>query len=233
MGLGNSARVGLVMCNHNRSPYIGQAIESVLNQSFKDFHLVIWDDASTDRSSSVIEQYQDDRITVIYGQQKTFPACQRNALYMLECPLLGIIDSDDRMLPTCLQETIDFMDSRSDIDMVYSHYYDIDQDGERLGLGNRCFMDYSKEAILKHHMVFHFKLFRKETHDEIGGIDQNQLLAVDWDFTMRFSQKHSIECLKVPLYEYRRHLASISQSNSIEQNRWARIALDRARQIDN
>jgi glycosyltransferase involved in cell wall biosynthesis len=231
MGLGNAARVGLVMCNHNRSRYIGQAIESVLNQTFQDWHLIIWDDASTDASLAVIEKYQDDRITVIKGQVKSFPACQRNALFSLDCPMLGIIDSDDRMLPTCLEETVNFMDMRSDMDLVYTHYYDMTQDGDRLRLGKRCDIAYSREEILRQHMVFHFKLFRKAAHDAIGGIDPFQLLAVDWDFTIRFSREHSIECLEIPLYEYRIHLGSITQSNSIEQNRWARIAIDRARQL--
>ena len=226
MGVRNAA-IGLVMCNRNRSQFLAQAIESVLNQTFNDWNLIIWDDASGDRSRNIIEQYNDPRITKVFGTYRTFPACQRHALFSLNTPYLGIVDSDDRLLPTCLEETHDYLDHHDGCDMVYTHHYEIDETGDRLGIGQRCSIKYDRDKILKQHMVFHFRLFRKTAHDAIGGINANQRMAVDWDFNIRFSRDREIQCLPVPLYEYRKHLGSMTMSNPNEQNRWARMAISK------
>ena len=228
MGVGNATRVGLVMCNHNRGPYLREAIDSVINQTFTDWQLVIWDNASTDKSRSVLEQIRDDRISVVYGTENNFPHCQHHALYSLNCEYLGIVDSDDRMLPDCLEKTVGYLDGRVDVGMVFTHYVEIDHTGDLIQLGHRCKLNYTAEYILNIHIVFHFKLFRKTCHDAIGGIDKNQRLAVDWDFALRFSEQFTIECLPIVLYEHRKHRDSVSQSRSEEQGRWSIIAKESA-----
>ena len=228
MGVRDVPRVGLVMCNHNRGQYLREAIDSVINQSFKNWQLIVWDNASTDKSRSVLEHVRDDRVTVVYGTENNFPHCQHHALYSLGCEYLGIIDSDDRMLPDCLEQTVNYLDSNIEVGLVFTHYIEIDDTGDRLKLGHRCNLNYTAEHILNTHIVFHFKLFRKTCHDAIGGIDKYHRLAVDWDFTLRFSEQFTIECLPVVLYEYRRHQDSVSQSRNDEQNRWSVIATSSA-----
>lgn len=221
-------KIGLVMCNHNRGAYLQQAIDSVINQTFTDWRLIIWDNNSIDNSRSVLEHVRDSRISIVYGKTNDFPNCQRNALYSLDCDYLGIVDSDDRLIPDCLEQTVNYLDSHDDVGMVYTDYFEIGQFGDRRGLGHRCGMNYSPELILKNHIVFHFKLFRKHCHDAIGGINADQKLAVDWEFTIRFSEKFTIENLPVPLYEHRIHNMSVTQSRSVEQDYWSKTAMNDA-----
>ena len=64
----NTPIVSVVMPAYNSEKYIGEAIESILNQTFQDFELIIFSDGCTDHTVDVIKQYKDDRITLFQSE---------------------------------------------------------------------------------------------------------------------------------------------------------------------
>lgn len=98
--------ISIVMPVYNTKEFVGKAIESILNQTFKDYEFLIIDNGSTDGSGEVIDRYatMDSRIQVLRNKENVFIAEARNkALAQVKGEYLYLIDSDDWVLPDMLE----------------------------------------------------------------------------------------------------------------------------------
>ncbi len=98
--------ISIVMPVYNTKEFVGKAIESILNQTFKDYEFLIIDNGSTDGSGEVIDRYatMDSRIQVLRNKENVFIAEARNkALEQVKGEYLYLIDSDDWVLPDMLE----------------------------------------------------------------------------------------------------------------------------------
>lgn len=98
--------ISIVMPVYNTKEFVGKAIESILNQTFKDYEFLIIDNGSTDGSGEVIDRYAalDSRIHVLRNKKNVFIAEARNkALAQAKGEYLYLIDSDDWVLPDMLE----------------------------------------------------------------------------------------------------------------------------------
>jgi glycosyltransferase involved in cell wall biosynthesis len=206
--------VGLGMTCFNRDRFLTEAIQSVACQTFTDWRLVVVDDGSDDDSLQIAQSWvaNDSRIKVIANSENRGPGYSLNrALGELDdCSFIGWVDSDDMLHPDSLTKTVQYLDLNPDCDMVYTHYNTMDVLGRDRGLGSRCKIPYSSHRLLTEFMVFHFRLMRRVKYKAIGGIDPTLPTAIDYDFALRFAEKHSIHCLPESLYSYRIHNESLS-----------------------
>ena len=91
--------------NYNYAHYIGETIESILNQSFTDFEIIVVDNASTDNSLEVVRSYQDPRIRIIENQYNVgFAPNLQKATETARGRFVNLLSSDDKMRPEALQE---------------------------------------------------------------------------------------------------------------------------------
>jgi glycosyltransferase involved in cell wall biosynthesis len=229
--------VSLVMTVYNREAYLRQALDSILSQTYPHWHLILWDDGSTDRSPNIAQTYaqRDSRILFIpaphSGRQKALDA----AIKTIEQPAivgdqnqqasryLAFVDSDDLLAPETLTATTQILDNYPQIGMVYTDHWIIDESfdfatGSQIkGLGARCQIPYSKDRLLIDFMTFHFRLLRKEIYDAVGGIDLEYPRAEDYDLCLKVSEITGIYHLRQPLYYYRVHPATLSQGQRQHQ----------------
>jgi glycosyltransferase involved in cell wall biosynthesis len=104
-------KVTVLMPAYNAGKYIGEAIRSVLEQSFTDFELLIVNDGSTDDTLNVIHSFNDERIVVISQKNKGVAAALNTGLYQARAPYIARFDADDVCYPYRLQVQYDFMRS--------------------------------------------------------------------------------------------------------------------------
>ena len=93
----------IVIPTFNRAGFICKAIDSVLNQTFKDFELIIVDDGSTDNTKEVIEKYNDSRIKYFYQKNKERSAARNEGIRKSAGEYITFLDSDDYYLPQRLE----------------------------------------------------------------------------------------------------------------------------------
>ena len=113
--------VSVLIPTYNRSDLLPRAIESILNQTVTDFELIIVDDGSVDNTAQILRKYirQDDRIRVYFNHQNKGIGYSRNRLIDLSrAPYLAIMDSDDFSFPNRLQDEVDYLRKRPDVDWV-------------------------------------------------------------------------------------------------------------------
>ncbi|MEM6724140.1 MAG: glycosyltransferase family A protein, partial [Bacteroidota bacterium] len=101
----SSPLLTVYITNYNYEAYIKQAIESVLNQSFQNFELLIIDDGSTDNSRDIIESYKDhEQITIIYQQNKGLNVTNNIALRLAHGKYIMRLDADDYLTADALEK---------------------------------------------------------------------------------------------------------------------------------
>ncbi len=126
--------LSIIMPVYNVSSYVEDAINSILDQTFKDFELIIIDDASNDLTRDKLYNYNDPRIIIIYNQEnkgKTF--CINKALEIVKGSYITFMDGDDISLTERYSKQISFLESNKEISIVGCGYEKIDI------LGNHIF----------------------------------------------------------------------------------------------
>lgn len=128
--------VTIIMPTYNSADFIGEAIESVIHQTYTHWELLVVDDGSTDNSPDIVMGYatHDPRIHLFFNDRHTgMPSSPRNyALHLAHGRYIAFLDSDDVWLPEKLSEQIPLL-SNPDVAVVYSDYEKISSSGQRRG----------------------------------------------------------------------------------------------------
>ncbi|GAA4736729.1 glycosyltransferase family 2 protein [Flavisolibacter ginsenosidimutans] len=126
----SEVKLSVLMPAYNVAAYIGDAIASVLNQSFKEFELVIVNDGSTDNTGSIIRNFNDGRIVLINQENKGIAAALNKALEIAKGDYVARFDADDICYPHRLAKQYNFMTAHSSCVIAGSAADYVDEKGE-------------------------------------------------------------------------------------------------------
>ncbi len=230
-GEGRVLRVSLHIAVHNTERHVEQPVRSVLQQTYRDFDLVLWDDGSTDGSPEILRRLAaaDRRVRVLGGEHRGVLAAHAGAVAAGRGEYLGWVDSDDLLGPTALAETVAALDQQPEVGVVYTDHYEMEESGQRIRPSERSKIPYSKDRLLVDFMTFHFRLLRRSAYEAAGGLDPLQPCAVeDYDLCLRLSEHTEFLHLAKPLYYYRLRPTSFSQAHRLEQIEASAEAVRRA-----
>jgi glycosyltransferase involved in cell wall biosynthesis len=123
--------VSVILTSFNHARYLPESIESVLGQSYEDFELIIWDDASTDKSWEIIQSYRDCRIRAFrnYSQRFSTYGVNKAILELSRGSYIAIHHSDDIWMPTKLEKQIAVLDNHLECAAAFTWTQIIDEDG--------------------------------------------------------------------------------------------------------
>jgi len=122
-------RVSVIMPVYNVQPYVAEAVESVLAQSFTDFELLIIDDGGTDRSIEICSNFDDPRIRIISQTNRGLAGARNTGILHARGEYIALLDSDDRWTPEKLLLHVIHLDAASDVGVSYSGSRFIDSAG--------------------------------------------------------------------------------------------------------
>jgi glycosyltransferase involved in cell wall biosynthesis len=149
-------KVSVVLNCYNHEPYVAEAIESVLNQTFRDFELIIIDNGSTDATRSVIERYDDPRIRrVLHDENQSLSKRLNEGVAMARGEFVAVLYSDDYMLPDKLERQVRlFAELPADYGVVYCPALGLNHwTGERWQLPSMAISGPMLPAMLRHHFA--------------------------------------------------------------------------------
>jgi len=125
--------VSVLLTVYNRAQLVGEAIRSILDQTYHDLELVVVDDGSTDHSLNVVRSFDDPRIRIVAQRaNRGIPATRNNALDHARGRYIAWLDSDDVARPTRIAEQLDFLEAHPEVAMAGSCAGKIDREGRRL-----------------------------------------------------------------------------------------------------
>lgn len=126
--------VSIIMPSYNTAPYIRETIQSVLDQTYQNWELIIIDDCSTDNTDEVVASIKDERIRYYHNEKNSGAAVSRNrALREAKGRWIAFLDSDDLWMPEKLEKQISFME-KNGYSFSYTNYEEIDVDGNSSGV---------------------------------------------------------------------------------------------------
>ncbi|HFC9253828.1 glycosyltransferase family 2 protein [Enterococcus faecium] len=126
--------VSIIMPSWNTGNYISESIQSVINQTYRNWELIIVDDCSTDKTDAVVESFNDDRIIYIKNEKNKGAAVTRNiAMRKARGEWIAFLDSDDLWSPEKLEHQIKFMNNHNLV-FSYHEYVKIDEKSNSLGV---------------------------------------------------------------------------------------------------
>lgn len=214
------------MTSHNCERFISFAIRSAIRQSYKDWELIIWDDGSTDKTFNIANKFAIDHRSI-----RLFKDVKRGRIDALikatnqaRGDYIGLLDADDMLAPNALTLTTDYLDSHSNVGVVYSHAWLVDNNNVKRSLCERSLMPYSREKLLDYFMTFHFRLIRREVFEQIGGWNKSYPVNMDYELCLRLSEVTHFHLIPEPLYYYRFHDGQISKHRNIEQSFYGKKA---------
>lgn len=179
----------IIMANYNRAEYIGQAVESVLNQTFKDWELIIVEDCSTDNSLEIINRYLDDkRIRLIqHEHNRGYTAALKTGIANVRSEYFGILDSDDCLMPHAIATMYEFHVQRPQCGLIYSQFVACHEGlwPRRIGY---CAEIPIGRTNLEMNVVSHFKTFKLRDYLKSPGYDEDILYAEDKDITYKMEE---------------------------------------------
>jgi glycosyltransferase involved in cell wall biosynthesis len=125
--------VSVIIPAYNQADYLGEAIQSVLDQTYPNFELIIVNDASPDHTDEVVKQYDDPRLKYIVHQQNRHLAATRNTgIRASTGEIIALLDADDRFHPKKLEAHVTFLEKHPEIGVTYNTRFEIDSSGQVL-----------------------------------------------------------------------------------------------------
>lgn len=201
------------MCSYNTEAFIREAIESILQQTYTNWELIISDDKSTDDTIKIIKQYNDPRIKLFeHTENKGYVANKNRAFSYASGDLLTQLDADDICPNERLAKQVDVFVQNPDIQICGSNYTIIDTEGNVLKSWQYESDTVISELMLNYPFWFPGLMFRKELVNEFGLFSEyfNGIYGDDHYWTMRVNKKYPIYFLKDALYGYRINPNSIT-----------------------
>lgn len=217
--ISENTRLSIIMACFNASGFIKESIQSILEQSYTDFELIIIDDCSTDNSLDIVKHFEtkDNRISVIALTKNSGPAVARNAgIKIAKGDWVGILDSDDIAQSLRFEKQMKLADSNEELVLIASNSITIDKSGKILNYNKyptnhknllHCLRRF--KAFPPHSsMLYNKKLFLKT-----GEFNTKFVPSEDFDLWLRLANSGKIASVNNYLVKIRKYDNNISNAN--------------------
>ena len=209
-------KVTVILTSYNHAPFLGAAIESVIAQSFRDFELVILDDASTDNSWEIITAFNDARIRCVRSDVPGKVLDNLNkAIREAHGEYIAIHHSDDLWVADKLEKQVRHLDAHKDVGAVFTHVQVIDEQGQAVDDADNYFVKTLNPANrTRHEWLRYFfctgnalchpsVLIRKQCYDVCGAYNYGAVCLGDFDMWVRLCKHFEIYILEEKLTQFR------------------------------
>lgn len=183
--------VSILIPAYNAEKYIGVALDSALNQTYKNLEIVVVNDGSRDNTEAVIKNYRDRRLRYFSQENRGIARTRNKLLREAKGEYITFLDSDDIYLPDKVREEVEFLETNSDYGAVYCDL--------------RYFFDENPNKLYRHKYVFHSGdilaellkrqfitnttlMLRRSVIEKIGDFNEEAREVEDWSYFLRMSR---------------------------------------------
>jgi glycosyltransferase involved in cell wall biosynthesis len=216
--------VTVLMPVFNAMPYLKEACESLLAQTYRDYEILVFDDASTDGSAEYLDSIQNNRFRVIHSPKQGYASLLNQGLELTDAKYVARMDADDVCLPTRLERQIARMESQPNLVICGCQAITINGSGDPVGT-----IDYALSDIEIRHELLGTPpflhpgvVYRTVDARAVGGYDPALVPAEDFDLWWRLAERGEMGNCPETLMKYRMHGKNISATRAVEQRHVAR-----------
>ena len=219
--------VSVIIPNYNHAPFLRQRIESILNQTFQDFELILLDDCSTDNSREVMESYRDNpRVSLeVFNEVNGGSPFKQwdKGIALANGEWIWIAESDDWAEPTFLERMMGEVKRVSDCSLAYAATWWVDEKGNKLWETQNSDnvtvypgIDFVKQKLAFCNSIANVSecVFRRDRYRPSEGYRYEWMrLCGDWFFYVLLAEQGSVVEVEQPLSYYRQHGSNVSEAS--------------------
>lgn len=208
--------VSVLIPSYNHEKFVKECIQSILDQTFQDFEIVITDDGSTDRTVEIIESFDDPRITLFkHSINKGACIATNNCILNSSGKYISMLSSDDAWYPEKLEVQVRYLDKHPEIAAVFGKVEWIDEESNPItdksfpymdlfDVENRTRFDWLRFFFEQGNSLCHpCSLIRRDVYDDVGFFNPDYGSLPDFDMWIRICLKYEIEVLDQQLIRFR------------------------------
>jgi glycosyltransferase involved in cell wall biosynthesis len=225
-------KVSVVMSVFNDEPYLRESVDSILNQTFRDFEFIIINDGSTDRTLDILSSYRDARIRLFDQENRGLTPSLNRGLSLARGVYIARMDGDDISLPERFVREVQFLDQHSDYGLVGTFCHQIDTQGRFI----KTYTFQTSSSKIKEYQwqdcqFYHSSvMYRKKCVDEVGFYREQVGPAEDYDLWFRIAEHCEVANLPEYLHLLRINPEGISLKKRFDQIRYTLFVQELARQ---
>ena len=215
-------KISVIITSYNQKKYLVQTLNSVLNQTFIPFEIIVCDDCSTDGSQDLIKNYQEQHprlIKTIFQEKNLGVTKNRNAgIKKARGEYITTLDGDDLYSPLKLEKEA-YMVQKTGADLVYSNVVYIDEKGSRTGIRYKdnnllegCLFE---KAVTLKYPAPREVLIKRSCIQKMGFQDESFPINEDFEWIVRLASQFSFVAVKKPLVLHRIHSRGLSNSSRL------------------
>ena len=187
---GKRGLVSVVIAAYNAADFIGDAIESVLDQTYSNLELHIIDDGSTDDTKNIVNKWAGDpRLNYYFQKNSGQTVAKNNGISKCTGEFIAFCDADDFWALNKLEIQIPYFDEKEQLGVVYSNSTRINEKGEPIGQSAREFHNgrITEKLFVTNFIPFGTAVIRRR-HLEIAGVfNEKYSMGIDWELWLRLS----------------------------------------------
>lgn len=232
----NPPKVSVVVPSYNHASYISEALESVVQQNFKDVEMLILDDASSDGSVDAIQQFSDRHPDVIlqfsrHESNQGGVITLNHLISMASGEYIALINSDDVWLPGKLERQVSYLDQHTEIGAVFTQATIVDENKQALTKESFLFSNvfiqknrprgsWLRRFFFEQNCLCHPSiLIRKSVYSQVGTYDPRFRQVPDLQMWVRLLKQVDLFLIEEPLVLLRWHASNTNQAISGNKNR--------------
>jgi len=208
-------KVSITIAAYNNAKFLPEVLDSIFNQTYKDFEVIIVDDASTDNTQEVVKQYQNKVTYERLPKNRGSAAAWNRAIESANGEYIVLASADDTWLPERLLEQVAILDKQPDVGLVYARCVTTDENGNPIR-EDSTHKEYPRGKVFldlfmyENFMPASTVMFRKLLLPKSGMLDESLRLCQDYDFYLRLARHTEAGFADKVLLKYRKHPGSIT-----------------------
>ena len=204
-------QVSVVITAYNQARWLGQAIDDVRRQTFRDWELVVVDDGSTDSTRAVVARYEGDpRVRYLFQPNQERSAARNRGVAATSGRLLAFLDADDRWVPDKLAKQVAALAASPEAAFCYTPARFVNGSGAPLATRKppRSVAGWIFPRLVRANLIILASVVaRRDRVEEVGGFDAALPVygCEDWDLWLRLARRHPVAVVDEELTFYREH----------------------------
>ena len=206
--------VSIIMNCHNGEKYLKESLKSIINQTYKDWELIFFDNASSDQSKKILKEFNDERIKYFKSDNFINLYEARNlAVKKTNGDYISFLDTDDMWAKDKLEKQINFIKKNSNYKILYSNYYVLKNNEKKIMYKNELPSGFITQKLLDFYGIGINTVFLDKSIFEQYNFKKDLNIIGDFDFFIQTSKKFQIGYISDPLTFYRIHENSFTKKN--------------------
>lgn len=224
-------KVSVIIPTYNAMPYLPETVDSVLQQTFTDFELIIIDDGSSDQTVQWLSELADPRVRLICQENQGVTVARNLGIAEAKGEYIAFLDHDDLWNLTKLEKQVSCLDNNPSVGLVHTWMVLVDEHGKSTGrvMISNAEGDVWKQLLEQNSIASSSVMVRRCCFETVGVFSpaRDFYTVEDWEFWIRIAASYPFAMIKEPLLSWRQHANNGSKNWRLMEQAY-RLVIEKA-----